>query len=348
MVSVILAGGKGLRLWPESRQLHPKQLCKFVDDRSMLDNTIDRLIASGSRKIIIITGDDLLPGINALISNRPDADQIQVVSEPEGKNTAPAVGLVLSMHFKENKDEILGFFPADHHVNNPRAFTESLSRAVKAAQKGHIATIGIAPNRPETGFGYIEKTRWEIGEIGNVFEVNSFCEKPDLDTATHYVNSGQHMWNAGIYVGTTTSFIDEFQKHLPEIYNKITQGYDTYIASYSELPSISLDYGIAEKSDKMAVVPADFGWCDLGNWNALADIHPQDPMSNVCTGSDIVILNSQNCVVRQNEKTIVLYGLKDTLVVETDDVILVSDRKYSQEIKNITDSLKEMERYDLL
>ncbi len=348
MIAVILAGGRGLRLWPESRQQRPKQLCKFVGNRSMLDNTIDRLTASGASKIIIITSDDLLPGIEEVVEDRPDAYLIEVLTEPEGKNTAPAVGLVLARQQQEDPDEILGFFPADHHIRDSQAFSESMQRAIMAAQQGHIATIGIAPDRPETGYGYIEKTKWEIGEIGDVFQVNSFREKPDLSTAQTYLNSGQYVWNAGIYVGSTGVLTQEFKTHLPEIYEKLSDGYDAYLASYTDLPSISLDYGIAEKSNRMAVVPANFGWCDLGSWNALADIHQQDDMKNVCTGSDIVILDSQNCVVKQTGKTIVLYGVQDTLVVETDDIILVSNRHRSQDIRKITEILKEKERLDLL
>ena len=222
MIAVILAGGRGLRLWPESRQLRPKQLCKLVNNKSMLDNTIDRLTNAGAGKIIIITSDDLLPGIEELIKNRPDAHMIEVLTEPEGKNTAPAVGLVLARLQEENPDQILGFFPADHHISDEQAFAESMERAIRAAQTGHIATIGIAPDRPETGYGYIEKSKWEIGEIGNVYQVGSFREKPDLPTAQTYLNSGQYVWNAGIYIGSTSVLLDEFRT-LMDIHEKISR-----------------------------------------------------------------------------------------------------------------------------
>jgi mannose-1-phosphate guanylyltransferase/mannose-6-phosphate isomerase len=348
MISVILAGGKGLRLWPESRRQRPKQLCSFVDNKSMLDHTIDRLMASGSRRIIIITSDDLLPNIRQVINNRKDSELIEILSEPEGKNTAPAVGLALSMLYKENPDEILGIFPADHHVLDTPAFSESIQRAALAAQHDHLATIGISPVRPETGFGYIEKTKWEIGEIPGVFQVSTFCEKPDAETAKSYLGSGQHMWNAGIYMGKAAVLAEEFQKHLPEIYVKLILGHEEYIKSYSELPNISLDYGIAEKSERMAVVPANFGWCDLGSWNALADLHEQDDMSNVFTGNDVILMDSKNCIVKQAEKTLVLFGVENLLVVETDDVILVSERNRSQEVRKIVELLDKENRFDLL
>ena len=348
MVAVVLAGGKGLRLWPESRRERPKQLCKFIDNKSMLDHTLDRLTASGYKQIIIITSDDLASSITSLVNKRPDAHLIEILSEPEGKNTAPAVGLVLSRYSDSNKDDIIGIFPADHHVLDTNAFGESIYRATRAAENNHLATIGITPDRPETGYGYIEKTKWEIGELKDIYGVHSFREKPDFPTAQTYLTTGRHMWNAGIYVGKASIFIEEFRRHLPEIHQKLVSGFDAYLNSYSELPEVSLDYGIAEKSERMAVVPADFGWCDLGSWNALAELYQHDDSKNVCHGKDVIVLDSKNCVVKQANKSVVLFGVDNLLVIETDDVILVSDRNKSQNVKAIVNALQEQQRHDLL
>lgn len=347
MIAAILAGGRGVRLWPESRSQHPKQLCKLVGNKSMLDHTIDRLKQAGCTKIIIITGDDLLDPISQLVEVRDDQHQIEVLSEPEGRNTAPAVGMVLSQ-YAQDSDEVLGIFPADHHILNEHVFSSSLEKASRAAEKGHIVTIGIQPDRPETGYGYIEKTKWEIGNIGEVYQVNSFYEKPDAELAQTYIDTGRFMWNAGIYVGKIRILIEEFRKHLPDIYTPASLGYDHYKQSYSQLPSISLDHGIAEKSDRMAVVPADLGWCDLGSWNALSEIHPADEQNNVCEGHDIIAMDSQRCIVKQANKTIVLFGVEDLVVVETDDVIMVADRNKCQDIRDLTEVLKSMGREDLL
>ncbi|MGI6436301.1 MAG: mannose-1-phosphate guanylyltransferase [Syntrophomonadaceae bacterium] len=347
MIAAILAGGRGVRLWPESRSQHPKQLCKLVGNKSMLDHTIDRLKHAGCSKIIIITGDELLESINGLVNNRKDRQDIEILSEPEGKNTAPAVGLVLSQYINKS-DEVLGIFPADHHILNEQVFIDSLYRAGQAAHQGHIVTIGIQPDRPETGYGYIEKTKWEIGSIGNVYQVNSFYEKPNATLAEKYIETGRFMWNAGIYVGKIGVLMDEFRKHLPDIYAVASNGYQHYKQSYAQLPSISLDHGIAEKSDRMAVVPADFGWCDLGSWNALSEVHPTDEKDNVCAGHDIIMMDSQRCIIKQNKKTIVLFGVEDLVVVETDDVIMVADRKKCQNIRDLTEVLKSMGREDLL
>ncbi|MGI6452370.1 MAG: mannose-1-phosphate guanylyltransferase [Syntrophomonadaceae bacterium] len=348
MIAVILAGGKGLRLWPESRRNRPKQLCQLVDNKCMLDHTIDRLMAAGAQHILVVTGDNLLSQVQETIAQRPDAAQIEVIGEPEGKNTAPAVGLALSRHLSDQEDPIIGVFPADHHVLDVQNFGRSIAQAETAAENGLIATIGITPKKPETGYGYIEKTRWEFAHIPGVYQVNSFCEKPDLNTAQSYIKTGQHMWNSGIYMGRVSTFLEEFAEHLPEIYEHLTKGFDAYLNSYSLLPSISLDYGIAEKSSRMAVVPADFGWLDLGSWDALAELFEKDQSSNVAVGKDIMVLNSQNCVVKQKDKTVVLYGLKNILVVETDDVIMISDRNKCQDVRKVVEALRQNNRDDLL
>ncbi|MGI5912781.1 MAG: mannose-1-phosphate guanylyltransferase [Syntrophomonadaceae bacterium] len=348
MISVILAGGKGLRLWPESRQKRPKQLCKLTSSKSMLDDTIDRLVNAGSERIVIITSDELAPAIEKLLNQRKDNHFIEILTEPQGKNTAPAVGLVLARYLSTCSDKILGIFPADHHVLDIEGFSQTLLRAQRAAQYNHLATIGISPTRPETGYGYIEKTKWEIADLPDVYQVSSFCEKPDLPTANNYFSSGQHMWNAGIYVGKGSVFMEEFRKYLPDVYNRMILGYDEYIHSYDNLPDISLDYGIAEKSDRMAVIPANFGWSDLGSWNALAELKQQDDNMNVCCGNDVIVVESHNCLVKQAEKTVVLFGVDNLLVVETDDVIFISQRDRSQDVRQIVENLKQNNRFDLL
>ncbi|HBQ86472.1 MAG TPA: mannose-1-phosphate guanylyltransferase [Syntrophomonas sp.] len=347
MISVILAGGKGIRLWPESRQEKPKQFCRLVDDRSMLDHTIDRCINTGFNRIVIITSDDLLPHVQQLVQQRPDNSIIEILSEPEGKNTAPAVGLALA-RYQAEPDEIIAVFPSDHHILDNDGFGNTISKAVQAANNNHIAIVGVMPNRPETGYGYIEKSRWEVSEIPDVFQVSSFREKPDLPTAESYLAAGNYMWNAGIYIGKTSIFMEEFMKHIPQLYEPIAQGYEPYRDAYALLPSISLDYGIAEKSDRMAVVSGDFGWCDLGSWNALAELHQQDERQNICAGQDVVILDSNNCLVKQTEKTIVLFGVDNLLVVETGDVILISERQRCQDVRSLVEALNREQRFDLL
>lgn len=348
MIAVILAGGQGLRLWPESRRGRPKQLCKFINERSMLDHTIDRLVNSGTKRMIIITNDDILPEVAALVAQRADSSIIEILSEPEGKNTAPAVGLALSRCGTDDNKSILGIFPADHHVLDGASFSRSMQKAVLAAHRGLIVTIGISPSRPETGYGYIEKGPIDIGASADVYSVLSFREKPALPTAKAYLDTGRYLWNSGIYVGQIGTLREEFALHLPEIDSQIATGYEQYIQSYSDLPNISLDYGIAEKSDRMAVVDSDFGWCDLGNWNALQELVEGDAEGNVCTGNDILALESRSCLVKQTDKTVVLFGVENLLVVETDEIILIANRERTEDIRDLLELLRKEDRQDLL
>jgi len=348
MIAVVLAGGRGVRLWPESRNKHPKQLCKLVNGRSMLDQTLDRLSAAGSEQVLIITNDELLADIGQIINRRDDAAKIEILSEPEGKNTAPAVGLALARFFPDQQDMVMGVFPADHHVLDINSFCQTVNKAVQAAERDHIVTIGIQPDRAETGYGYIEKTRLEISDLCDVFRVNSFCEKPDPDTASNYLETGRHLWNSGIYIGKVGTLTQEFSQYLPDIYSPLQGGYEHYLQSYSSLPNISLDYGIAEKSKRMAVVPGKFGWSDIGSWNALAEIFPYDKQNNSCLGNDILFLESNHCLVKQNGKTVVLFGVEDLMVIDTDDVILIADRQRSQNIRQLVNQLEVLERSDLL
>ncbi len=348
MIAVILAGGRGLRLWPESRRKHPKQLCTFLNNKSMLDNTLDRLMAAGSQQVLIITNDELLADIENITRMRLDADKIEILSEPKGRNTAPAVGLALARYYDSNQDSVMGIFPADHHVLDRDAFCKSISKAVLAAEQDRIVTIGVEPDRPETGYGYIEKTQWEVGDLEEVFQVHSFCEKPDIDTAAAYLQTGRHLWNSGIYIGKVKTLLEEFSQYLPAIYKPLQMGFDHYLQSYATLPNISLDYGVAEKSKRMLVVPGRFGWCDIGSWSALAELFPYDDRQNSCLGNDILFMESNNCLVKQSGKTVVLFGVEELMVVETDKVILVADRQRSQDIRQIVNKLDELERYDLL
>ncbi|HHW60608.1 MAG TPA: NTP transferase domain-containing protein [Syntrophomonadaceae bacterium] len=348
LVSIVLAGGRGLRLWPESRRQRPKQLCRFINNKTMLDHTLDRLKLAGFGQVLIVTSDDLKPSIANLVQNRDDAEYITILSEPEGKNTAPALGLALAHLYPFQEELIIGVFPADHHVLDTEAFVHSIEKAVQAARLNQVATIGITPDRPETGYGYIEQTYWEVGELPDVYHVRSFCEKPDQPTAKSYVESGRHMWNSGIFIGKAHTFLEEFKQHLPEIHEKMLGGLESYLSSYSYLPDISLDYGIAEKCERIAVVPADFGWSDLGSWEALSELFSADGKNNCINGQKVVALESEQCLIKQEEKNIVLFGVENLLVVESGDVVFIADRNRSQDIRQVVAELEAKQHLDLL
>ena len=246
MIAVILAGGKGVRLWPESREARPKQLCNFFGDKSMLEHTIERLMDIGSNKIMVVTNQAQVGMIRTLLG-KDYLKRVEIVGEPRGRNTAPALGLALARYWPEKGDEVVGIFPADHYVTDQQAFAGVVRRAVAAARENYLVTIGIRPEYPETGYGYIQKSDEVIAGINGAFAVRAFKEKPDAETAQSYLKSGDYLWNAGVFIGKVGLWAEEYSRYLPEIYQYIESGYENYLANYENLPEISIDYGIAEK-----------------------------------------------------------------------------------------------------
>ncbi len=348
MIAIVLAGGRGTRLWPESRQLRPKQLCSFAGGKSMLQNTLERLTAAGFSRLMIVTGDDLKDAVERVADGLDDRAEVQILCEPAGKNTAPAAALALSECMDMPPDTLVGIFPADHHINDCTAFAHGLQRAQAAAGKGFLTLLGVTPTRPETGYGYIETTRYAFAELPEVYPVASFTEKPDLARAEAFTAGGQYRWNAGIYLARLDVLQAEYAAYLPEIYAVMMQGPTVFRNSFSQLPEVSLDQGIAEKSARLAVASGDFGWCDLGSWSALEALYPPDSRNNICAGPDSLLLESRDCLIRQQDKTVILYGVEQLLVVETADVILVADRRRTQDIRTLVDALRDMNRGDLL
>ncbi len=346
MIAVILAGGKGVRLWPESREARPKQLCNFFGDKSMLEHTIERLVVTGSDKVMVVTNQAQVGMIRSSLG-KDYLKRVEIVGEPRGRNTAPALGLALARYWPEQSDEVVGIFPADHYVTDQLAFTAVVSQAVAAARENYLVTIGIQPEYPETGYGYIQKSDTVIAGIDGAFVVRAFKEKPDPKTARSYLESGGYLWNAGIFIGKVGLLVEEYSRYLPEIYQYIESGYEKYLANYENLPEISIDYGIAEKSSRVAVVEGDFGWSDVGSWKALAELLPGDERGNVLLG-DVVAMDATGCMVRQSQKTVVLLGVEDLVVVETGDTVLVCHQDHSQDIRKVVDYLQEQGRSELL
>ncbi len=347
LICLILAGGRGVRLWPESTEARPKQLCKFFGDKSMLEHTIDRTISIGAQRILIITSKDQVEAITQVVQ-RNAYPNVEVVGEPQGKNTAPAVGLAISRYLYSSPQEVIAVFPSDHFIGDIAAFKWIIGRALKAAEAGYLVTIGVKPAYPETGYGYIQAASRELPQLDGVYSVISFKEKPDVVTAEHYIRTGGYYWNAGIFLGRVDVFAQEFARYLPEVYRFIEEGFDTYLESYDSLPEISIDYGIAEKSDKVAVVPGDFGWSDVGSWKALAELLEGDKEGNVLLGDDVVAVNTYNCLVKQNSRTVALLGVRDLVVVETPDVVMVCHKDEAQKVRILVDVLSEMGKNHLL
>lgn len=342
MKSIILAGGSGSRLWPLSRDMYPKQLLSLDNENSLLQQTFLRLRKfSSAENIATVTNikhfQDIKLQLNSIDSNN------LVIAEPLGKNTAPAIACTLEyfMQKNNNDDDIVLIVPSDHLINNTAAFAETVRKGEKLAQAGYIVTFGIKPTYPETGYGYIKTAQsFETG-----FEVEKFVEKPDLVTAQEYLNSGKFYWNAGIFMAKISTLLDEFAKYEPEIFatlKKLDFSNSTKIdySIYESMPSISIDYAIMEKSDKIALIELESDWNDLGSWQSLYEIKPKDENGNVLTGK-VVVNDVKNSFIYSQKELVAVSGLEDVVIVETEDAIMACKMSDSQSVKKLYEKLKE-------
>lgn len=339
---VLLAGGSGTRLWPLSRELYPKQLVKFIGDDSLVQNTIKRLTpVLESENIRIICGKEHFHEIARHMEEINIQPEGKLISEPCGRNTAPAILLAVLHILKDEEDAVLCVFPADHVIQNHDDFHGKLASAITLAEAGYIVTFGIKPHYPETDYGYIESE----GElIEQAFKVKRFVEKPDLKTAERYIQSGTFFWNSGMFAFKTSVMLKELAIYQSELLNAMERIVSSQEVisneAYEQLPNISIDYAVMEKTDKGAVVPSDFGWSDIGSWKSLYDFLPKDPNRNVIDG-DVIAKNTENSLIMGHERLIAANNINHMVVVETADAILVSEMESSRDVKSIVEKLKE-------
>ncbi|MBI4843768.1 MAG: mannose-1-phosphate guanylyltransferase/mannose-6-phosphate isomerase [Nitrospirae bacterium] len=342
---VLLAGGTGTRLWPVSRELFPKQLASLAGDDSLLQNTIKRLSpVIGTERLRIVCGAEHFFEIARHLDALGISSEGKIITEPCGRNTAPAVLLALLDIQKTEEDAVLLIFPADHVIKDVSGFHRVLEAAVKLAEKGHIVTFGIKPDRPETGYGYIEGA----GDAGEgALRIRRFVEKPDLRTAEHYLREGNFFWNSGIFVFRASVMRAEFSAFEPrllqEMLDIVSREGCMSLAGYDALPNISIDYAIMEKTERGVVLPSDFGWSDIGTWETLYNFLPKDISGNVAEG-DVILKDTKNSFVRGENRLVVVTGLEDVVVVETPDTVFVSDLQKSKDVKNVVAELKEKGR----
>lgn len=342
MKSIILAGGSGSRLWPLSRDMYPKQLLSLDNENSLLQQTFLRLRKfSSAENIATVTNikhfQDIKLQLNSIDSNN------LVIAEPLGKNTAPAIACTLEyfMQKNNNDDDIVLIVPSDHLINDIAAFAETVRKGEKLAQAGYIVTFGIKPTYPETGYGYIKTAKsFETG-----FEVEKFVEKPYLVTAQEYLNSGKFYWNAGIFMAKISTLLDEFAKYEPEIFATLknldfSNSTKINYSIYEAMPSISIDYAIMEKSDKIALIELESDWNDLGSWQSLYEIKPKDENGNVLTGK-VVVDHVKNSFIYSQKELVAVSGLEDVVIVETEDAIMACKMSDSQSVKKLYEKLKE-------
>jgi mannose-1-phosphate guanylyltransferase len=346
---VIMAGGRGERFWPESRLKKPKHLLPIVGDGPMLRQTLDRIGSQIPKaNIFIITNVQQEVAVRELCDDLPPEN---IVSEPVGKDTAPAVGLAMVLVKHRNPNGVFAILPADHMIHQGKAFQGCLQTAFDvAASSSNLVTIGIAPTQPATGYGYIHKGEL-LPEFENrkVFRVNEFVEKPDIEKATEYVNSGQFYWNAGMFVWSVTAIEAAIKRFNPSLYaslQKISERLEKKEALpsilqdiYPALEKISIDFSIMEKVDNVVTIESTFDWDDVGEWTAIERHFEKDESGNTISGSAIVRNASHNLVYNDGKRITALLGVEDLIVVHTADATLICHKSKAQEIKQIVKDL---------
>lgn len=340
MFGIILAGGSGSRLWPLSRELYPKQLLNFNSDKSLLQLTYERLNQFiPADNIVNIT--NVKHTSNVKFQLEQIAVDINILSEPLSKNTAPAIALAVKYIQEKEDDPVILVVPSDHLIENNGKFIQTVEKGEKLAQQGYIVTFGIEPNYPETGYGYINILNEPILDG---YKVKEFVEKPDTETAQKYIDAKTYFWNSGIFMFKASTLVNEMRKLAPDIFNimdkfDFTKSNKIEFNLFNEMPNISIDYAVMEKSDKIALVKLESDWNDLGSWQSIYDVSKKDEQENVMIGH-VIDENSKNSFVYSSSKLVATIGLEDTVLVETEDAILACKKDKTQEVKKIFDILK--------
>lgn len=353
---VILSGGAGSRLWPLSREHYPKQLLALTGEHTMLQQTAMRL--------------DGLPGVQApvVVCNEEHrflvAEQLReigktpvsIILEPVGRNTAPALTLAALFLMKHDPQAVMLVMPADHVIPNVQAFQSAVTQAARAAGDGYLATFGIVPTKPETGYGYIRKGKTLVG-FDSLQRVAEFVEKPDSATAAQYLASGDYLWNSGMFVLNAAVWLDELKRRRPDIlqaceaaYSQGQQDGEFYRVgkeAFLGCPSDSIDYAVMEQTDRAAVASLKAGWSDIGAWSAIWETETRNAQGNVIQG-DVLLHNTRNALLISKHRLVTAVGLEDVIVVETPDAVLVAHKNSAQDVKEIVNRLKQDKRSEHL
>jgi mannose-1-phosphate guanylyltransferase len=350
MYVVIMAGGGGTRLWPKSRLKKPKQLLAILGKESMLLNTLKRFSPLVAKNNIYIA------------TNREQAKELKkelpdfknLILEPAMRNTGPCIGLAATL-LSQKTNAPVAFLPADHYIGNPQEFRRVLKIAFEIAKDDYLVTIGIKPTDADTGMGYIKinlKSKIQNPKFSDaVFPVDKFIEKPNKKTAEKFVKSGQYFWNAGMFIGRPEVILKLFEKYAPSIYHHLTviaKNPQKLESEYQKMENISFDYAVAEKAQNMVVVPGDFDWSDIGNWGRLLEKLASATNDNVVIGCEHYGVDTSGCLIHGTERVVATIGLKDIIVVDTPDAVLVCHKDKAQDVRKIVEKLKEEKKHHLL
>jgi len=359
---VILAGGRGTRFWPLSRKKRAKQLLALDGNQSMIQQTVARLLPLGSAKQFwIITNDDLRP---AILQQLPKLPKAQVLAEPAGRNTAPAIGLAAFLLLREHPDAVIGMFPSDHVIANEQSYRATIKRGAEIAAAGeNIVVLGIRPTRAETGYGYIEAG----SEFNDALRVRRFTEKPDAEKAAAFVAAGNYFWNSGMFLWSARTLANALLEHLPKTARLLeeiaaTFGTRKFAATFRKLypkcENISVDYAVleprsakGEQAGNIFCLPADFGWNDLGSWTALHEHHTaksSPPAGNLINGTGMFVLNAHGNYVHAPGKFVAAVGVSNLVVVETADALLITTLQHAQDVGKVVKHLDEKKLHKLV
>ncbi len=350
MYVVILAGGSGTRFWPLSRKRTPKQLMSVFGGRSMLQRTVDRVLPLKPKRILVVTNAEQAAATSeqlAFVTGVP----LDIIAEPVGRNTASAIGLAAAIIARHDPQGVMVVLPADHYITDEARFCRTIRQAQETAFNGYLVTLGITPDRPETGYGYIEAERGCRGS--GPYPVIRFVEKPPLEKALEYLEAGNFYWNSGMFLWRCDTILEEMATHMPALHEllgsldftgdiwELADLNPQIEAIYAGITGESIDYGVMERSDRVEVIPADFGWSDVGSWSALPGLLPEADDGNVTMdGTELISVDSGGCLVNGGGRLVALVGVNDLVVVNTPDALLVCPLDRAQDVKKVVEELE--------
>jgi mannose-1-phosphate guanylyltransferase len=345
--AVIMAGGTGTRLWPLSTNEEPKQIHQLIGDNSLFQDAVERIKRfTGINRVMVVASENHIPKLR---SQEPSIPEANFIVEPEGRGTAPCIGLAAAHIEKKFPESVMIVLTADHYIGDVKGFQKALKAGVEVAMNGHLVTLGIKPTEPSTGYGYIQHGDCLYRIQGQqVLRVERFTEKPDKKTATEMIESGNYSWNSGMFVWRVGRILKEFRKQMPTLHSQLTAimeavntpTYPKVLAdSWKNVPRQTIDYGIMEKADDVAVIPVDIAWSDLGSWSSVMNLLPRNSERNVIKGKHIGI-NSKDSLIYGGGRLIATIGVKNLIIVDTDEALLICDKSQDQKVREIVRQLE--------